>query len=224
MNTFKKVIQGIFTLSLFLALVFWPAGTFKWPEAWIFIIFYLGFVTWVFLWLRKNNPGLLKERMDRKKDSKTWDRIIIFVYVFILCSLLVVSGLDAVRFRWSHIPFVLKIFGFVSLLPAFLLSFWAMRENSFTSDRVRIQEDRGHRVCTTGPYKYVRHPMYSGIILIMLGFPIALGSFYALVPASIIIALFVFRTSLEDKTLQQELEGYSEYTQVVRYRLVPRLW
>lgn len=224
MNHLKKAIQGIFTLGLFLALLFWPAGTFQWTEAWIFLILYLLSVSWVVFWLRKNNPGLLKERMDRKKDSKLWDRIIILVYVFCLCTFFIVAGLDAVRFRWSHVPLVLKILGFVCVVPGFVLGFWAMRENSFTSDRVRIQEDRGHRVCTTGPYRYVRHPMYSGIILAMLCFPFALGSYYALIPAFIIIVLFVIRTSLEDRTLQQELKGYREFTRTVRFRLIPGLW
>lgn len=219
-----KIIQTIFTLGVFLALIFWPAGTFKWTEAWIFLILYLLSVTIVVVWLKKKNPGLLKERMNRKKDSKPWDRIIILIYIFFLCSLFIVAGLDAVRFRWSQVPLLLKILGFISIVPGFLLGFWAMRENSFTSDRVRIQEDRGHRVCTSGPYKYVRHPMYSGVILAMLCFPFALGSYYALIPAFIIMVLFIIRTSLEDRTLQQELEGYREFTRTVRFRLIPGLW
>jgi len=224
MNRLRKIVQGLFTFGIFIALLFWPAGTFNWPEAWIFLIFYSLSVTWAVLWLRKNNPGLLKERMDRKKDSKKWDRIIILIYVLILSSFFIIAGLDAVRFRWSHVPFGLKIIGFLCIVPGFLLGFWAMRENSFTSDRVRIQEDRGHTVCSSGPYRFVRHPMYSGVILAMLCFPFALGSFFSLIPAVFIIVLFVVRTALEDKTLQKELEGYSEYSQSVRFKLIPGLW
>jgi protein-S-isoprenylcysteine O-methyltransferase Ste14 len=220
----EKIVRLIFTLFLFFTLVFVPAGTLKWPEAWIFIFLYLGSVTWIVLWLRKNDPDLLKERTKRKKDIKRWDRVIILVYVFFLCSLLVTAGLDAVRFRWSQVPVVLKILGFLCLTPGFVLGFWTMRENTYLSDRVRIQEDRGHKVCTTGPYRYVRHPMYGGIILVILCFPFALGSFYALIPAFIIAALFVLRTSLEDKTLREELEGYKEYAESVRFKLIPGLW
>jgi protein-S-isoprenylcysteine O-methyltransferase Ste14 len=99
-----------------------------------------------------------------------------------------------------------------------------MRENAFLSDVVRIQEDRGHTVCTTGPYKYVRHPMYVGVLLIMLCFPLSLGSLYTLIPAGIIILLVLVRTALEDKTLMEELPGYKKYARQVRYRLIPHIW
>ncbi len=219
-----KIVRLVFSIGLFLALFFVPAGTLKWTEAWILIVLYIVSVFGVLFWLKKNDPALLKERMQRKKNVKTWDRILILFYVFFLMILLITTGLDAVRFRWSHVPLFLKIFGFLGFIPAFILGFWAMRENTFLSDAVRIQEDRDHTVCQTGPYKYVRHPMYVGIIIIMLSLPFALGSYYALIPAVIIIVLFIFRAALEDKTLQEELPGYKEYTETVRFRLIPRVW
>lgn len=224
MQKITKMVRLICTLSLFLVLVFVPAGTLKWPEAWILIVLYLCSVSGVVFWLRKNDPDLLKERMRRKKDVKRWDRIFMFFYISFLMLLLAVPGLDAVRFQWSNVPLVLKIIGFLGFIPGFVVGFWAMRENTYLSDAVRIQEDRGHKVCTTGPYRYVRHPMYSGVILAIICFPFALGSYFALIPAFIIVALFVLRTSLEDRTLQAELEGYKEYAETVRYRLIPRLW
>lgn len=226
-KTFSKAIKAIrliFSIVLFLALFFLPAGTLKWPEAWILIIFYFVSVSGILIWLKKNDPELLKERSQRKKNVKTWDRIFIRVYIFFLMILLCVTGLDAVRFCWSNVPLILKIFGFLGFIPGFVLGFWAMRENTFLSDIVRIQEDRGHRVCQTGPYSHVRHPMYIGIIIAMLCFPFALGSYYALIPAVIIVVLFVIRTVLEDRTLQEELSGYKEYTETVRFRLIPRVW
>ena len=138
--------------------------------------------------------------------------------------LIVVAGLDAVRFHWSNVHVILKIIGFLGFIPGFILGFWAMRENTFLSDTVRIQEDRGHKVCQTGPYMYVRHPMYIGIIIAMLSLPLALGSLFAIIPAIIIVKLFILRTALEDKTLQKELPGYKEYTLAVRFRLFPRVW
>ena len=219
-----KVVRLIFSIVLFLALFFLPAGTLKWPEAWILIIFYMGSVFGIVLWLKRNDPELLKERSQRKKNNKTWDRILILVYIFFLMTMLCVTGLDAVRFRWSNVPLFLKIFGFLGFIPGFVLGFWAMRENTFLSGTVRIQEERGHSVCSTGPYRYVRHPMYIGIIIAMLCFPFALGSYYALIPAVIIVVLFVIRTVLEDRTLQEELSGYKEYTETVRFRLLPGVW
>jgi protein-S-isoprenylcysteine O-methyltransferase Ste14 len=218
------VIRTIFTTLFCLAAIFIPAGTLKWTEAWVFIIFYAVAVTAAVMWMKKKSPGLLKERTKRKKDAKSWDKMFMAFYSIFLIVILILPGLDAIRFRWSNVPLFVKILAFMGYIPGFWMAFWAMRENAFSSDVVRIQEDRGHTVCTTGPYKYVRHPMYVGVILIMLCFPLSLGSLYTLIPAVIIVALFVMRTSLEDKTLREELPGYEEYAQKVRYRLIPGIW
>jgi len=207
-----------------LAAIFIPAGTLQWTEAWLFIILYAVGVTAAIFWMKKNAPDLLKERMKRKKDVKKWDKIFMVIYSIFLLVILVLPGLDAVRFQWSNIPLIVKVLAFIGYIPGFAIAFWPMRENAFLSDVVRIQEDRGHTVCTTGPYKYVRHPMYVGVILIMLCFPFSLGSLYTLIPAVIIVVLFIIRTALEDKTLQKELPGYKEYAQKVRYRLIPGIW
>jgi protein-S-isoprenylcysteine O-methyltransferase Ste14 len=181
-------------------------------------------VAGIVLWMKKKSPGLLKERMSTKKDAKSWDKKIIFGYTLCLMIMLAVAGFDAVRFRWSRVPLSLKIAGFLGFIPTFLLAFWAMTQNPYLSDLVRIQKDRDHRVCTRGPYEYVRHPMYVGVILLILCLPLALGSFYALIPGSLIILLFVLRTFLEDKTLQAELPGYKAYADRVRYKLIPGIW
>jgi protein-S-isoprenylcysteine O-methyltransferase Ste14 len=219
-----QICKSIIGVFLLLALLFGPAGTLKWTEAWLYIIIYLIAVEGVILWMKKKSPGLLKERMSTKKDAKSWDKKIIRGYVLCLMIMLAVAGLDAVRFRWSRVPLSLKITGFLGFIPTFLLGFWAMTQNPYLSDLVRIQKDRGHCVCTTGPYKYVRHPMYVGVILLILCLPLALGSFYALIPAALIILLFILRTFLEDKTLQAELPGYKEYAARVRYKLIPGIW
>lgn len=218
------IVQAAVTVLFMLALFFVPAGTLHWPEAWIFIFLYLTAVAGISIWMKKKAPGLLKERMSRKKDIKSWDRKFRIAYFFLLIALLIIPGLDAVRFHWSSVPLILKGLGFIGFIPGLALAFWAMKENAFASDVVRIQEDRGHTVCTTGPYRYVRHPMYAGIILFLLFFPLSLGSLYTYIPAFIIIVLFAIRTSLEDKALQKELPGYAEYSQKVHYRLVPGVW
>jgi len=218
------IIRTVVTILLMLAVIFIPAGTLNWPEAWLFLLIYLALVTGVMIWMKKKAPGLLRERMSRRKDVKRWDRIIITTYSLMLIVLLLVTGLDAVRFEWSKVPLIIKVLGFLGYFPAAGFAFWAMRENAFSSALVRIQDDRGHTVCTTGPYKFVRHPMYVGVIMLMICFPFSLGSFYALIPGGIIIALFILRTFLEDKTLQDELPGYKEYVKKVQYRLFPGIW
>ena len=220
----KIIIKVIVTIIFLFALIFVPAGTFNWPEAWTFLLLYLVSVTGILIWMKKNAPGLLKERMSTKKKAKSWDKIIIKVYSFLLIVFLIIPGLDAVRFRWSEVPMIVKTLGFIGFIPAMVFAFWAMKENAYASNLVRIQKERGHTVCTTGPYRYVRHPMYVGVILFLLCFPIALGSFYTFIPAFLNTALFILRTSLEDKTLQEELPGYKEYAQEVRYRLFPGVW
>lgn len=220
----KNIIRGIVLLGTLMALLFGSAGTFDWPEAWLFLLLYTAAVTGMVVWLKKNAPDLLKERMSKRKDAKTWDKIILMTYSFLVMIMLVVMGLDAVRYRWTHVPLVVKTLGFLGFVPAYLLIFWTMMENRYLSEVVRIQEERGHEVCTTGPYKYVRHPMYVGVIVFVLCLPLALGSFISLFLSILIVLVFLIRTSLEDKTLQKELPGYKEYAEQVRYRLIPGLW
>jgi protein-S-isoprenylcysteine O-methyltransferase Ste14 len=218
------IIKVTFTILFMLAAIFVPAGTLKWTEAWLFLILYFSSVTGLMIWMKRHSPGLLRERMSRKKDSKNWDRKILLAYSIMLLPLIILPGLDAVRFRWSSVPAAVKIVAFIGFFPALGAAFWAMKENAYLSDVVRIQEDRGHKVCTTGPYRYVRHPLYSGVILIMACFPLFLGSLFSLIPAFVIIVLFIIRTALEDKTLREELPGYDEYARKVSYRLVPGIW
>jgi len=217
-------LRVTFGVGLLLAVLFVPAGTLRWPQAWVFLALYLSGVAWFFIWTKRRDPDLLKERMSPKKNVKAWDRKILRVYTLFLAALPVVSGLDAVRFRWSHIPLWLNIVGFAGLVLSNLLAFWATKVNTFASSVVRIQDDRGHRVCTTGPYARIRHPMYGAVIPMAVCLPLALGSCYAFIPAVAIVGLFILRTSLEDKTLQEELPGYKEYAQKVRFRLIPGLW
>jgi protein-S-isoprenylcysteine O-methyltransferase Ste14 len=218
------IIRTVAALVILPALFFVPAGTLNWPEAWAFIILYLVVVFGILIWLKKNDPGLLKERMRTKKEAKRWDKYIILAYTLLLMIMPMVIGVDAVRFRWSRVPLALKALGFIGFIPAAALSFWAIRENTYLSDMVVIQDDRGHKVCTTGPYRYARHPMYLGVIFLFLCLPVALGSFYGFIPGIIIVILFLIRTSLEDQTLQKELPGYQEYAKKVRYKLMPGVW
>ena len=216
-----RVTVGV---GLLLAVLFGPAGTLRWPQAWVFLAFYLSGVAWFYIWTKRRDPGLLKERMSPQKNVKAWDKKILRIYTLFLAALLIVAGLDAVRLRWSHLSLGLNVLGFAGLVLTMLVAFWATKANTFASGVVRIQTDRGHRVCSTGPYAHVRHPMYIAVILMAASLPLALGSRYSLIPAAVIAGLFILRTILEDKTLKEELPGYREYTQKVRFWLIPGLW
>ena len=218
------VLRSVAAIGLLFAGLFIPAGSLRWPQAWVFVSLYLSSVAGFFVWTKKRDPGLLKERISPAKNVKVWDRTIVRIYTFLLVVMIVLAGMDAVRFRWSRVALGLNLVGFAGLVLALGLAFWATRENTFASSLVRIQTDRGHRVCSTGPYAHVRHPMYVGVILSIICFPLALGSFFALIPAGIIVGLFILRTFLEDKSLEAELLGYKEYAQKVRFRLIPGIW
>jgi protein-S-isoprenylcysteine O-methyltransferase Ste14 len=220
----KIALRVTIGVVLLLAVFFVPAGTLRWPQAWVFLTLYLSAVAWFFIWTKRRDPSLLKERISPQKNVKAWDKRILRIYSLFLAALPIVAGLDAVRFRWSRLPLGLNVLGFAGLVLTMLLAFWATRENTFASSVVRIQTDRGHRVCSTGPYAYVRHPMYIAVILMVVSLPPALGSRYAFIPAVIIVGLFILRTALEDKTLQEELPGYKDYAQKVRFRLIPGVW
>ena len=129
---------------VFVALIIIAAGTFNWPELWFFLGFYVVAMTLLLIWLKKHDPGLLKERMSVGKDIKSWDKTIIRVYTILLLVVFLTAPLDAVRFRWSHMPFVIKGFAFFVIVISWIVGLWAFRENSYLSKFVRIQMDRGH--------------------------------------------------------------------------------
>jgi protein-S-isoprenylcysteine O-methyltransferase Ste14 len=215
------------TLSLvFIAIVFVAAGTVRWTAFWVLLGFYVLTTGGWMLWLKRRDPGLLKERMTgaARPDVKAWDRAIIRAYTALLLVMLLLAPLDAVRFRWSRVPLVLQGLALLCLFAAWSLVIGAFRVNAFLAEYVRIQTERGHAVCTTGPYRFVRHPMYVAVIVTILCVPVLLGSLFALIPAGLIAALFVLRTALEDRTLRAELAGYEEYARTVRWKLVPRIW
>jgi protein-S-isoprenylcysteine O-methyltransferase Ste14 len=176
------------------------------------------------LWLKRRNPELLKERRSVRKDAKAWDKVIVKVFSALMMVLYIIVPFDAVRFHWSRVPAVVAWLAFAGVSLAWILVVWAFRENAFLSAIVRIQTDRGHTVCTTGPYKFIRHPLYLANILFVLCSPLFLGSLFALIPAGLIAGLFVLRTVLEDRTLQRELPGYAAYAAETRWKLVPNVW
>jgi protein-S-isoprenylcysteine O-methyltransferase Ste14 len=220
----RRMQQIIASLVVQAAVLFISSGRLDWGMAWVFMAVQVGAIlinAWIVL---PTNPGLIAERAEIRKDTRTWDRVIMTLYLLTGIVMLALAGLDK-RFGWSSRQ-VLTTELVALLLVALGLSLvsWAMISNPFFSSMVRIQRDRGHKVATAGPYQYVRHPGYVGIIMTLLATPLMLGSHWALIPAGLAAALFVIRTSLEDKILHNELGGYSEYAGRVRYRLLPGVW
>ena len=221
----KILIHTFIKFSLFPVVLFWPAGTVNWPEAWIILLIFTLGIGYNIIWLIKNNPALLKERLNKsiQKDQKKWDKILVVVMMIFAIVWIPLPGLDY-RYGWSNMPLILEISGFVALLPSLYIIARILQENTFLSPVVRIQKERGHKVIDTGPYKYVRHPMYAVGVIMFIAWPLALGSWITLLLAPLWILIIVIRTYFEDKTLFKELDGYVDYTNRVKYRIIPGVW
>jgi protein-S-isoprenylcysteine O-methyltransferase Ste14 len=220
----NRIIQVFVTVLVMGAVLFLSAGRLDWAAAWVFLGLYVLAILTLGVWAMRKNPDVINERGRIAKNTKAWDKVLMTIYTLMLLVLLVVAGLDAGRFGWSAMLVAVQVIGFVGSGLAVALTYWAMSTNPFLSTMVRIQDDRGHRVVTSGPYRYVRHPMYAGTLVLWPCIPLALGSWWALIPGAVIAVIFVIRTALEDRTLQAELPGYAEYARHVRYRLVPGVW
>jgi protein-S-isoprenylcysteine O-methyltransferase Ste14 len=224
-STRRIVVQSAIGFGIIFALLFGAAGTFAWPEGWLYMLIQFGSSIFMVVWLKRNNPELLKVRAEFwKREGKPWDKAIV-ILIFATCvPMFILPGLDAVRYQWSHVPLLLKTIGFIGFILSSGLIFWVVKTNPYSSAVVEIQEDREHKTITTGPYEYVRHPMYVGAILTFASIPLALGSLVTFIPAIILTIVIVARTYLEDKTLHQELEGYTAYAETVKHRLIPGVW
>ncbi len=172
------------------------------------------------------SPELAAEhgKFSQNEGIKAWDKVLMPLILIITIVMLIVAGLDR-RFEWSpNLPVWIYTAAFATTALGYSLSTWAMLVNRFISPLVRIQRDRGHVVVTSGPYRFVRHPGYAGAAATSVATPLLLGSLWALVPAALAICLLIVRTALEDRTLQEEMEGYHDHTARVRFRLLPGLW
>lgn len=222
MNTIAKQFLAPILLA---ALMFAVAETTDWLWGWVFhIVHWLAWLMMTVVLIR-SNPELLNRRGRRQANDKLWDFIMVSIYGITWILMLLLAAFD-VRYAWTApIAPVWHILGNLLILLGFALTTWAMAANRHFEVTVRIQNDRNHHVISDGPYRYVRHPGYTGVILAFyFGMPLALGSWPAAVMAVIGLVTMVVRTALEDRTLQAELPGYSDFTQQTRYRLVPGIW
>ena len=229
-NQSKKISLSTILLTIFVVVIpFLPlliSQRWKWWEAWVYaIISILGLVISRALAARRN-PDLLAERARflQHEDAKPWDKLLSPLVVLGGGLIPLAVGFDAL-FNWTT-PFSLpvKILALVVVLAGYALSSYALIENRFFSGMVRIQTERGHQVVSSGPYGWIRHPGYSGMLLTYLATPIFLDSIWAFLPAIFLTIVLVIRTSLEDEVLQDELDGYRDYAKQVRYRLLPGVW
>jgi len=207
------------------ALIFVPAGRLDWPMGWVFAgLWLVPKLAYVFILLWRD-PDLLVERATRHEDTKRWDKIIIPVYFVFALATFLVAGLDGGRFRWSgEIPAAVIVTAILFYLLSNLLSGWVMLTNPYSSSEARIQSERGQQVITAGPYRFIRHPMYLVAVIIWPVTPLILESWWAVIPAVLTVLVMVIRTAFEDRMLIDELSGYAEYAQQIRFRLIPGIW
>jgi len=221
----KLLLQNSFFVVAMGALLFASAGTLHWPAAWVYLATSAVIGPVCGLWLYRKDPALLAERMRPtfQPGQPAADKMFMLVFVVVTLVWLVAMGLDY-RVRASQMPAALHALGLAMYLLSTGFIMWVFRENSFAAPVVRVQAERHHHVISSGPYAWVRHPMYSGVMLFFVGVPLLLGSWWGVAIAPLFAILFAVRTRIEERALVTDLPGYADYAARVRYRLLPGLW
>jgi protein-S-isoprenylcysteine O-methyltransferase Ste14 len=222
----KALLEVFGEFAVFAALLFVCAGTLLWPAGWAFMALFFGFALAIVLWLARKEPELLAERMSSPMQSgqPLWDKVFVVAVMVLFVAWLILMPLDAVRFGYSEVPGWLQIFGALGVVLSFYIMFLTFRENAYLAMVVKVQQDRGQSVVSTGPYRYVRHPMYASTLLFFPGSALLLGSWWGLMFCTVLLGLLVWRIPLEEGMLENGLDGYDEYERNVRYRLIPHVW
>ncbi|MFN8443102.1 MAG: isoprenylcysteine carboxylmethyltransferase family protein [Caldilineaceae bacterium] len=228
-----KTSPMAFALNVLMSALFFPAltlllaGNWRWVEGWLFALWFVVMIEFSLIYLYWKDPALLSERTKPpgSDNQKSWDKLLMSAILVVALLWLVVLPLDAGRFHWSPaFPLWLKIVGAIALLPALYLIERTTIDNTFLSAMVRIQSERKQQVITTGVYGFVRHPLYLGVALMLLGAPLLVGSVYGLILSLISLLLLVVRIVGEEQMLVEELDGYTTYQQKVKHRLIPFVW
>lgn len=217
------------TLAFFLVLIavlFIPAGTVVWLAGWVFIAILCGFNILIILMLARNNPQLLEERMSPpiQRNQPLWDKVFLPLLQLLVVAWFILIALDAVRLGWSEVPVWLQVLGALGLLFSLYIIYLTFRENAYLAPVVKLQKERGQSVVRTGLYRHLRHPMYAGTLIFFPATALLLGSWLGLIVSPLFAVLFVIRTVFEDRMLKRGLEGYTEYSNTVKYRLIPHVW
>ncbi|RUU58768.1 isoprenylcysteine carboxylmethyltransferase family protein [Mesorhizobium sp. M2C.T.Ca.TU.002.02.1.1] len=221
----RLVFQTFIWFGVMGALMFLSAGTLRWTAAWVYIVVMVGLSLTMGVALARRDPGLMNERLRPpiQKTQTAADKILLSILLLGIFAWLVLMGLDT-RFGWSAAPVWVQVIGALVLLVGIWICYLTMLENSFAAPVVKIQDERGQKVITTGPYGYVRHPMYAGAIVYFAGTALLLGSWWGLAAVFAFILLLAIRTFIEEKTLRTGLQGYDDYAARVRYKLIPMVW
>jgi protein-S-isoprenylcysteine O-methyltransferase Ste14 len=216
-NTVFVLVMGVLLLA--------SAGTWHWPGAWTFLVISAALGPAFGFWLAKTDPALLAERMrlTARDEQPAADKKFVRAIIATVVAWFVVMGIDR-RLHPSEASFVLQALGLAMYLLSMVCIMWVFRENSFAAPLVKVQAERGHHVISTGPYAWVRHPMYSSSMLFFIGVPLLLGSWWGVAMVPLFVVLFAIRMRIEERTLIAGLPGYADYRTHVRYRLVPGLW
>jgi protein-S-isoprenylcysteine O-methyltransferase Ste14 len=220
LQTLKNFLIGAIALGL---LLFLPAGTFAYWQAWLFIIVFMTSVSTIGVYLSLQDPELLERRKQfgPSAEQSTPQKMIMSLTMVGFLGIFVVSALDN-RFGWSQAPNYVSIFGNLLIILGFIMLYFVFKENSFGSSNIQVVE--GQKIVTSGPYRLVRHPMYTGTLMMSSGIPLALGSWWGLLVLALITPILLWRILDEEKLLKQELPGYAEYMQMVSKRLIPYVW
>jgi protein-S-isoprenylcysteine O-methyltransferase Ste14 len=217
LNGLIKFVGGIIVMG---AIIFIPAGTLNFWNGWLYLGTMTVLITFVFIYLKKHDPELLKKRMqmhEKQKEQKLFVKISTPLFILIY----IIPGLDY-RFGWSHMPVWAVITATVFMILSYIMFLIVMMQNSYASRVIEIQ--KGQKVIDTGLYSLVRHPMYLAMSVLFPSSILVLGSYYAFIPMIFLPFLLVFRIIHEEKFLIKELPGYKEYTKKVKYRLIPFVW
>jgi protein-S-isoprenylcysteine O-methyltransferase Ste14 len=220
LQTIGTFILGAVMLGL---LIFIPAGTLNYWQAWVFIVVFMTSVTVIGLYLSLKDPALLERRkqIGPAAEQSPAQKIIISVGILADLGLLIFCGLDH-RFGWSQMPAYISLVGDALVAIGLFIDLRVFRENSYGASNIQVEA--AQTVITTGPYAIVRHPMYTGVLIMVLGVPLALGSWWGLAIVVLVFPVLMWRILDEEKLLEKDLAGYQDYEQKVRYRLVPYLW
>jgi protein-S-isoprenylcysteine O-methyltransferase Ste14 len=219
-----KAWLGLAFLAVVMALVlFSAAGTVRYWQAWVYLAAFFGGAISVTLYLARNDPALLERRLTAgpTAEKEQSQKVIMTLATIGFIALLVVPALDH-RFAWSSVPRYVVVVGDILTLASFYIIFLVYRENTFTSATIEVAAEQ--KVISTGPYAVVRHPMYAGSLPLLVGTPLALGSYWGLLALAAMIPALIWRLFDEERFLSQNLAGYAEYCVKVRWRLIPRVW
>ena len=212
--------RAVLAVPVLCAVFFLPAGTLAYWQAWVYLAILLVPMFLVFSYLLRNNPQLLERRMQMREREVTQQRLIGVTIVYFLVAFLL-PGFDR-RWGWSNVPTWLVLVADLGVVAGYGLFILVLKENQFASRTVQVEQEQ--QVVSSGPYAFVRHPMYLGVVLMYLASPLALGSYWALLPSVGIIPILVVRIVNEEKVLERDLAGYREYEQKTRYRMLPGVW